>query len=70
MILSKDGYALQYEPRKNRIIITMPQTVYTLTDTVNPVVDRRTDVPEENLAVLLAVARMLFQKETKNEPTD
>ena len=63
MILSKDGYALQYFPKKNKIIITMPQTVYTLTDTVSPVVDRKTDVPDGQLTLLLTVTKMLFRKE-------
>lgn len=69
MIITDDGYSLQYEMRKNKITVLLPQTVYTLTDTyaltdtVNPIADRKIDVPEKDLAVLLTVVRLLFRKE-------
>lgn len=62
MIITDDGYSLQYERRNNKISILLPQTVYTLTDTVNPVVDRRTDVEEADLTVLLEITRIIFHK--------
>ena len=62
MIITDDGYSLQYERRNNKISILLPQTVYTLTDTVNPVVDRRTDVEEADLTVLLEITKIIFQK--------
>ena len=67
MIITDDGYSLQYERNKNKITIILPQTVYTLTDTVNPVVDRKTDVPEGEFALLLTVTRMLFRKDEVKE---
>lgn len=69
MIITDDGYSLLYERRKNKITVRLPQTVYTLTDTyaltdtANAVADRKIDVPEGDLAVLLTVVRLLFRKE-------
>ena len=45
MLISNE-YALIYYPNRNQIIITLPQTWKTQTDTFSPVIDRRTDVQE------------------------
>lgn len=57
-----DGYALYYEKSRNRISICLPQTIYTTTNTIEPVVDRRVDVEDDDLAIILSVAMAIFNK--------
>jgi hypothetical protein len=59
MIVS-DGYSLMYDENHNRIVIGLPQTWKTLTNTFDPVVDRRTDVSETDLIVLLNIVQLIF----------
>ena len=61
-MLTSDGYALTYDKSKNKIIIGLPQTYETLTNTIEGVVERRTDVEEKDLFVLLYIARQIFHK--------
>lgn len=58
-----DGYSLSYEKGKNRVLIHLPQTVFTPTNTIEPVVDRKVDVEEKDLAIILGVAMAIFRKE-------
>lgn len=58
-----DGYSLLYEKRKNRVLILLPQTVFTPTNTIDPLVDRKVDVEEEDLAIVLGVAMAIFRKD-------
>lgn len=64
MIVS-DGYSLMYDENHNRIVIGLPQTWKTLTNTFDPVVDRRTDVSETDLIVLLNIAQLIFHKDIR-----
>lgn len=61
MIVS-DGYTLMYDEKHNRIVINIPPTMTTATDTVTPIADRRTDVSETDLIVLLNIAQLIFHK--------
>ena len=61
MIVS-DGYSLMYDEKHNRIVIGLPQTWKTLTNTFDPVADRRIDVSETDLIVLLNIAPQIFHK--------
>lgn len=61
MLISNE-YALTYYPKRNQIVITLPQTRETLANTVSPVVDRRTDVKEIDLLALLQVVQVIFSK--------
>lgn len=62
MIISSDGYYLSYDKMRNYIVIHLPQTSETLENTIDKPVDRRTDVAENNLTVLLQIAKILFEK--------
>ena len=62
-----DGYSLMYDENHNRIVIGLPQTWKTITNTFEPIVDRRTDVTETDLIVLLSTAQLIFHKERKGE---
>jgi len=66
MLISND-YALTYYPNRNQIVITLPQTSRTLTNTFSPVVDRRTDVKETDLLCLLQVIQVIFSKGVRRE---
>lgn len=61
MLMSGD-YALIYDKRHNYINIFLPQTQGTLESTVRPLSDRRTDVTESELMVLLQIAKIIFEK--------
>lgn len=61
MIVS-DGYSLMYDEKHNRITINIPPTIETATDTATPIADRRTDVSETDLIVLLNIAQLIFHK--------
>ena len=55
-----DGYTIEYYPSRNTIVIVMPQTVTTMTNTVGMVSNRRTDITELELkAILVAVKAMV-----------
>lgn len=59
MIVS-DGYSLSYERMKNRIVILLPQTAETMTNTMTLPVKRQ-DRSEEELLILLQITRQLFE---------
>lgn len=61
-MLSSDGYCLTYYKNKNQIVICLPQTYETVRNTYEQVVDRRTDVGEMDLLVLLEIAKLIFWK--------
>lgn len=65
MIATNDGYSLIYYKNRNQIVISLPQTLKTLTNTLEPVVDRRVDVEEKELAILLNVTQTIFLNGTK-----
>lgn len=59
MIVS-DGYSLSYERNKNRIVILLPQTAETMTNTMTLPVKRQ-DRSEAELSILLLITRQLFE---------
>ena len=61
MIVS-DGYSLIYDEKHNRLVISIPPTMETATDTVTPIADRRIDVSETDLMVLLNIVQLIFHK--------
>ena len=69
MIVS-DGYSLMYDEKHNRIIIGLPQTMETATNTIGQIADRRTDVSETDLIILLNIAQLIFHKGRKDEVED
>ena len=70
-MLTSDGYCLTYYKNKNQIVISLPQTYETATNTYEQVVDRRTDVGELDLLVLLEIAKLIFWKgERRTDETD
>lgn len=64
-MLASNGYSIIYYKNRNQIVISLPQTSKTLTNTLEPVVDRRVNVEEKELAILLNVTRTIFLNEIK-----
>ena len=62
-MLISDGYSLFYDKNRNMIHIGLPQTLETLTNTWQQTVDRRTDVQEMELLVLLNITELIFRKD-------
>ena len=60
-----DNYSLVYDKKKNRITITLPQTVITAVDTIGPVVNRKIDVKDEELVGILFATKLTFESEKK-----
>lgn len=56
------GYSALYERDKNRIVIGLPQTVRTLTNTVQDLEPRKVDLTTEDLALLLQMARYICNR--------
>ena len=59
-MLTSNGYSLTYDRSHNRIVIGLPQTWGTLTNTLEPVVDRGIDIEEKDLAILLNATQFIF----------
>ena len=59
-MLMSNGYSLTYDRNHNRIVIGLPQTGKTLTNTLEPVVDRIVDVEDKDLAILLNATQFIF----------
>lgn len=66
-MLTSEGFCLTYYKRQNQIVICLPQTAETATNTYEQVVDRRTDVAETELAVLLDITKLIFTKEERKD---
>lgn len=62
MIASEDGYEVEHYRERNRIVITMPQTVQTLTNVPGIVRNRKVDLSDSDLATLLEVTRYLCER--------
>jgi len=61
---TNDGYSIEYSKRRNRIVIGLPQTLMTATSTVGPIINRKTDLSDHELACILGAVIWIF-KETK-----
>ena len=57
-----DGYYLNYYPNCNQIVITMPQTMRTLTNTVSMVTNRRVSITREEEAIILNVVKAIIER--------
>lgn len=62
-LTTKDGYSITPEPQRNRIVINLPQTLTTTTSTMWPVEDRKSELSDSELALILQMVRSLFKEE-------
>ena len=61
-VIVVDGYAITHEKSKNKIIISLPQTMETATNTVSEVRERKTDFTETELAAILFMVRTVAER--------
>ncbi len=64
MIVS-DGYSLNYDKGKNRIVICLPQTMETLTNTLDVVTDRKININESEQSLILNVVKAVFERRSE-----
>lgn len=62
MIVDNDGYAIEYEPAKNRITILLPPTEKTIVNTIVGPRLREIDLSSEKLAALLWTMRIMCEE--------
>ena len=65
MTRSFDGYCITQYPKKNQIVITLPQRWDTLTNTFIPVSGRRIALTDTEETALLVVVKAMFENGTK-----
>lgn len=52
-----DGYAIEQYPLQNRLVITLPQTVHTVQDTLTMPQNRRVKLTSDELTVILVAVK-------------
>ena len=57
-----DGYSLIYDKDKNRIVIQLPQTMRTLTNTMDAVTDRKIYINASEQAFILNAVKVVFER--------
>lgn len=60
MIVS-DGYVLEYIPKYNQIIINLPPTMTTISNTVAMVSNRRTNLTVTEEAAILSIVKAIME---------
>lgn len=55
------NYSISYNKGRNQIVIGLPQTAQTATNTIEPVTNRRTEMTFEEQALLLSIVRYIFE---------
>ena len=66
MVTNSDGYSIRQEINNNQIIISLPQTMRTLNNTVKSVsYERRLALTETEEASLLMMVKTMLEKEVE-----
>lgn len=60
MIVS-DGYTVEYAPKNNQIVITLPQTFKTINNTVQRVTSRKVDITGDDLALIMSLVKYICE---------
>ena len=66
MVADNKGYYVMQVIKQNQIIISLPQTISTLTNTIGEVSDRRVSLTENEEATLLLLVKSWLEKEVEN----
>lgn len=61
MIATNDGYSIYYEKNANRIVISLPQTIETVTSTMTMVINRKLEFTDSELCAILSVAKAITE---------
>ena len=67
-MIAYDGYSIEQYPLTNKVVITLPPTIYTMQDTPMKPRNRRVELTmNELLAILVALKGMFEPKGKENE---
>lgn len=61
-MIESDGYFLIYDKNKNRIVILLPQTTKTSTNTIDAVTDRKIDINADEQSIILNMVKAVFER--------
>lgn len=67
MIRTKHGTLIFCEPQRNRITITLQQTMETLTNTMEKPVERKAEATDAELTMIACLVDAIFYKEQNDE---
>ena len=57
-----EGYSVKYVPKDNQIIITLPQTFKTINNTIQMVIDRKMDITDDDLALIITLVKYICER--------
>ena len=60
-MLISDGYYIEHYKNDNKIIIGLPQTFETISNTVSPLANRKSDFTDEDLYTILSVVKAIVE---------
>lgn len=61
-MIESEGYVLTYERANNRIVIQLPQTLETITNTVSMVRNRRTYLTSSEESIILQTVKAIMER--------
>ena len=61
-----DGYAIEQYPKRNEIVISLPQTIKTCTNTVGVIADRKDSLSNVEQTIILTIVKSIYQGMYKN----
>lgn len=56
-----DGYSAEHYKARNQIVIAMPQTIYTVSNTTSACLNRKIEFSESDLLLLLELVRYICE---------
>lgn len=62
-IVVSEGYSIVFYKNRNQIVITLPQTEQTATNTIAPVAKRKGDMNNSEALLLLEIVKHIFESE-------
>lgn len=60
-MIVKDDYTIEQYVNENKIVITLPQTIHTLMDTITPITKRRIELSDNELAAILVAVKVMYE---------
>ena len=62
MIVTDDGYAIEQYPKQNQIVISLPQTDGSLTNTIGMISTRKIELTASELTMIVNLVKLLMDK--------
>lgn len=56
-----EGYSIQEYPKQNKIVIFLPQTIKTCTNTVREIEERKDELSNMEQSIILTVVKSIYQ---------